>query len=196
MNRISNQEHEKRLNLYNQGLSDGSIAKYCGLIPSSIRSWRNTRNLPCNCPCLVKNRKGGRISKAEEKKRIELYKSGLSDKECAERLNIDYQSFNSWRRYRNLPRNIFLIKCVQCGRVVESKSAIRKRCDECHDIQISIYFTLKKLRGNYAILCITNPKEAEQIKNEIERIEGKEFKEFAINGMYENINLNKIKKAR
>jgi hypothetical protein len=46
MAKLSEEEEQKRIMLYNQGLSDTEIAKKCGVTSSAIAEWRLSRKLP------------------------------------------------------------------------------------------------------------------------------------------------------
>ena len=46
MNKISVQEHNKRMNLYFLGYSDRKIAKECNTSSQNIQQWRVRNNLP------------------------------------------------------------------------------------------------------------------------------------------------------
>lgn len=185
---LSKKEHEKRMKLYDQGLSDHVIAKYCGRAPSTICYWRNKNNLKPN-DHRGRNKK---LSNEEEKKRMDLYNRGLTDKKCGELLDIHPDSFTHWRIQKNLPKNLYKIKC-KCGKIVETPCSTRKYCDNCIKIRNSIFYEVRSLRSKYAKLYVSSPKEAERIKNEIERLEGKEFKELAIDGIFEDFDIKKIK---
>ena len=44
--RLDAEEHEKRLALYRQGMTDGQIAQECGCSYSAILGWRTRLKLP------------------------------------------------------------------------------------------------------------------------------------------------------
>lgn len=45
---IKPEEHERRLQLYRQGLTDKDVAQYCGCTKNAIMMWRRTHGLPAN----------------------------------------------------------------------------------------------------------------------------------------------------
>jgi transcriptional regulator with XRE-family HTH domain len=186
---LSKEEHEKRMNLYNQGLSDGLIAKYRGVKRSAINQWRNKNNLKPH----YSGRHYNDISEEENKKRMNLYNQGLTDKQCAEKLGLTKDGFNQWRRGKNLLPSIKTIKCISCGEIFKTRTKTKKYCDDCKEIRRSIYFELRTFRSEYASLCVIEPKKARQFKDEMEQTEGKEFKDFAINGIFDNPKVSKIK---
>lgn len=54
INKLPEEEHQRRMELYKQGLSDPEIGKIIGLKPKSVSAWRKEHNLESN---YLKNRK-------------------------------------------------------------------------------------------------------------------------------------------
>lgn len=46
--RISQEEHNKRLNLWGKGYSDRKIARECNVSTQTIEQWRKNRDIPTN----------------------------------------------------------------------------------------------------------------------------------------------------
>jgi DNA-binding NarL/FixJ family response regulator len=46
--RISQEEHNKRLNLWGKGYSDRKIARECNVSTQTIEQWRKNRDIPAN----------------------------------------------------------------------------------------------------------------------------------------------------
>lgn len=109
MSRLSEEEEKKRLDLYNQGMSDAEIAKKCYVIKSVICNWRTRRGLPPNAPKGFQkgNKYGcmGRLSEVKENKRRDLLKRGLNDTQIARIVGVENSTISQWRRIRGLSSN-------------------------------------------------------------------------------------------
>ncbi len=109
MSRLSEQEEKKRLDLYNQGMSDAEIANRVYVIKSVICNWRTRRGLPPNAPKGFQkgNKYGcmGRLSEVKENKRCMLLCRGLNDAQIARIVGVDNSTISQWRRSRGLPSN-------------------------------------------------------------------------------------------
>lgn len=109
MSRLSEEEEKKRLNLYNQGMSDAEIAKRVYVIKSVICNWRTRRGLPPNAPKgFQKGNKYGcmsRLPEVKENKRLVLLSRGLNDTQIARVLGLNNSTISQWRRNRGLPCN-------------------------------------------------------------------------------------------
>lgn len=46
--RISQEEHNKRLNFWGKGYSDRKIARECNVRTQTIEQWRKNRDIPAN----------------------------------------------------------------------------------------------------------------------------------------------------
>ena len=109
MKYLSEEEEKKRLDLYNQGMSDAEIAKRCYVIKSVVNGWRTQRGLPPNA--LKGFQKGnkygciGRLSDIQENKRRDLLKRGLNDAQIARIVGVENSTISQWRRSRGLPLN-------------------------------------------------------------------------------------------
>lgn len=93
---LTQKEHNERMTLYKQGLSDKKIGERLFLTYGAIASWRQKLGLPGNM----------RKQKADKKRmeeRMKLYEQGLSDKEIADKQGYSRVSIASWRRSKNLP---------------------------------------------------------------------------------------------
>lgn len=98
MPKLSEVEHQRRMELYEQGLNGREIADKLGLAKSTIFSWRKSNNLSANV-------NKGKLSRQEVKQRIELIYKGLSDKEIADMLGMDTKIFTNWRCRRRIEGN-------------------------------------------------------------------------------------------
>ncbi|MCD6468538.1 MAG: hypothetical protein J7L32_04415, partial [Thermoplasmata archaeon] len=98
--RLSEEENALRLELYRKGYSDREIADEVGVTPVVILSWRKKNNLKPNI------QQGQPLSDAEEKRRLELYKKGLNDKQIASVIGISEEGIWQWRKKRGLVANI------------------------------------------------------------------------------------------
>ena len=92
----SPEEHLRRMELYNRGLSDVELSVACFVCVNAIRYWRERHNpkLPPNTP-------------VSEKAiiRLTLYQSGLDDIEIAQIQQCSKMAIRDWRKKRNLPQN-------------------------------------------------------------------------------------------
>ena len=102
-------EDKRRLDLYNQGMSDAEIAKRCHVIKSVVNGWRTRRGLPPNAPKgFQKGNKYGcmsRLSEVKENKRRDLLKRGLNDAQIARIVGVENSTISQWRRRRGLTSN-------------------------------------------------------------------------------------------
>lgn len=96
---IAKEKQNKRLSLYNQGLSDSEIARRLGLTQNAIGYWRREQDLSPN------SLRGGRVLGDKEKKRLELYNQGLNDVEIATQLGLTHEAIFAWRKSRDLLPN-------------------------------------------------------------------------------------------
>lgn len=99
MVKLSDDEEERRRDLYEEGLSDPEIADRVGVTPSAIAQWRKRRELK------PKGAGPKTLSGDEEERRRALYEKGLSDPEIADRIGISRSAVQSWRQDRDLPPN-------------------------------------------------------------------------------------------
>ena len=74
---ISPEEHEERLALYRQGLSDREIGKRLYLNNTTIFMWRKISHLPANHPRVP------HLPPEEEQRRLEAYRRGHANREMA-----------------------------------------------------------------------------------------------------------------
>lgn len=98
---LNKEEHNERLKLYKQGLSDAKIAQILFLSTSAIFHWRRKANLPVN----LSPKTYAKIDNKENMKRYRLYCNGLSDREIAKRCDVSPHAINSWRYHRGLQSN-------------------------------------------------------------------------------------------
>lgn len=109
MSRLSEEEEKKRLDLYNQGMSDAEIAKRVYVVKNVIQRWRTRRGLSPNVPKgFQKGNKCGCIgilSEIKENKRRDLLKRGLNDTQIARIVGVENSTISQWRRSRGLPSN-------------------------------------------------------------------------------------------
>lgn len=91
-------EHQKRMELYNQGLNDTEMSRRLYISPESVRYWRKINNLESNNP----NRKA---TEEVQKKMLELWKEGLSDGQIAKKLGLSKWPVKDWRKKNHIPAN-------------------------------------------------------------------------------------------
>lgn len=108
---ISDKEHQRRLDYYNQGLTDREIGEEVGLSKSGVAYWRGSYDLPANRERGDNDGQGGpSISKAEHNARLNLWKDGLTDREIAERRGVSHTAIGEWRRKHGLDNSKRLTK--------------------------------------------------------------------------------------
>lgn len=109
MKYLSEEEEKKRLDLYNQGMSDAQIAKRVYVEKNAIQHWRKRRGFPPNAPKGFQkgNKYGcmGRLSEVKENKRCMLLCRGLNDTQIAGIVGVENSTISQWRRSRGLPSN-------------------------------------------------------------------------------------------
>jgi len=89
---IKNLPHERMMELYNQGLYDGAIAKGAGTNEYKVRDWRRYHGLAANVTRSHRN-----FSNFPDKVAKELYDRGFNDTEIALGLNLSKTSVRRWR---------------------------------------------------------------------------------------------------
>jgi transposase len=161
--RLTQEEIDRRIELYNQGLNDKEIAQKMGLAISSIQHWRKKNNLPPN-----------RFHKFPHEKRknfLELYEKGFNDREIAERLNLSPFIIYRLRKKHNL-------KAHRCRK--------KKRSLSTKEFQAEKNFIIRSIRSNFVKLTKHNPLMALKIAEDMEREEGKEFMEMCLGDLFRN----------
>jgi len=86
---LSPDEEERRLLLYQQGMTDGEIARITGVTRSAIQKWRLQHNL---------EPRGIKMSRDDFEKRLELFKKGLSNREIARIEGVSEVAISKWRK--------------------------------------------------------------------------------------------------
>lgn len=95
---ISRQDHEKRMALYNQGLSDQEIGEKLYLSYATIAYWRKINGLPSNS-------EHRRITPGMEVEMLRMHQDGMSDGQIAKTMGLVKNTVLSWRRRRGLRAN-------------------------------------------------------------------------------------------
>lgn len=103
MKHISEADHQRRRDLYDQGLSDDQIAKTIGAKRQTIQSWRNRQGLkPSRLglkSCL------GPLSPEASAARMLLYQMRYSDRRIAREQGVGCSTVQRWRQRRGLAPN-------------------------------------------------------------------------------------------
>jgi uncharacterized protein YjcR len=94
MNILSKAEHDKRLKLYKQGLTDEEIAVELGTAATTISKWRNLNGLPVH-----------KKHKLKFQLRTQLYKAGYTDGTIAYKCGVTSSAIAKWRQYHGLRAN-------------------------------------------------------------------------------------------
>ncbi len=95
---LPDEEHQRRMELYREGLTDGEIADIVGVKTCTIWEWRNKTGLNPNVNV-------GGLSKKDIDRRKKLIKKGLSDREVAERIGIETSALQKWRNENRIEPN-------------------------------------------------------------------------------------------
>lgn len=95
---ISRQDHEKRMALYNQGLSDQEIGEKLYLSYATIAYWRKINGLPSNS-------EHRRITPAMEAEMLRMHQDGMSDGQISQESGMKKATVVSWRRRRGMAAN-------------------------------------------------------------------------------------------
>ena len=95
---IQKKEHDARLKLYNQGLSDVEMGRFLFLAPSILRYWRQRNGLPPNL-------KFPRLTKAEQKTIWKMYREGKSDCAIGREIGRPASTICDWRKRNKLHTN-------------------------------------------------------------------------------------------
>lgn len=95
---ISQEDHEKRLALYQQGLSDMEIGRQLYLSATAIAYWRRKNGLSANHTYRV-------ITPEIDAEMRRLHRDGKSDLAIAREMGLDKDTVFAWRRRKGLPAN-------------------------------------------------------------------------------------------
>ena len=95
---ISKEDHEKRMALYGQGLSDREIGEKLHLSYATIAYWRRINGLPSNS-------EHRRITPAMEAEMLRMHRAGMSDGQISQESGMKKATVVSWRRRRGLAAN-------------------------------------------------------------------------------------------
>ena len=87
------QEHDLRMDLYNQGKNDRQIADILGVGDTAIYKWRKKNGLKAN------------YQPTANDNRLELYNQGLTDQEIAKAINKNASAIKEWRKVNKLKNN-------------------------------------------------------------------------------------------
>lgn len=99
MNTISNDENERRLNLYKKGYTDRQIANELHYSACTIFQWRQKRGLKANNPPIK------RLTNDDQKFRMDLYNKGFGDLKIASICGVTKSAITQWRWKNNLISN-------------------------------------------------------------------------------------------
>lgn len=120
--RLSREEHEKRLALFNQGLNNYEIAEGCHTTPNAIAIWKTTNGLHSPKPTI------------NEDLAVEMFDDGASDQEIADAMGVTSTMVRSWRLGKRLLRLKRMDDVVIS--LAESRADKRKRRENQHLISV------------------------------------------------------------
>lgn len=98
MTMLPNEEHERRMALYRDGLNDREIADQVHVTPEAITFWRKNHGLTANTP-------RSKITPGMEVEMLRMYQDGMSDGQIAKTIGLVKNTVLSWRRRRGLRAN-------------------------------------------------------------------------------------------
>ena len=98
MTMLPNEEHERRMALYRDGLNDREIADQVHVTPEAITFWRRTHELPAN----TQRRK---ITPDMEAEMLRMHGDGMSDGQIAREIGLTKPTVLTWRRRNGLKAN-------------------------------------------------------------------------------------------
>lgn len=98
MTMLPNEEHERRMALYRDGLNDREIADQVHVTTEAITFWRKNHGLPAH----NQHRKVTPEMEAEMRK---LHREGASDGQIAKALGMPKPTVAAWRYRKNLKTN-------------------------------------------------------------------------------------------
>ena len=105
------QTNKNRMELYEQGLNDEEMAELEKVCSTTIYYWRKAKELQPNPTKLQL------VQQEKDKKRLEFYNQGLSDKEIATKCSEKASAIKGWRERNKLKCNIH----KQKERVIKNK---------------------------------------------------------------------------
>lgn len=89
-------DYDRMRELYEQGMTDGKIAREMGLVDQSlVRKWRDRYGIPAHG-----NQK--RVPKFNPDLALQMYKDGSSDRQIAEAMDVDRSQVYQWRKKEGL----------------------------------------------------------------------------------------------
>lgn len=89
-------DYDRMRELYEQGMTDGKIAREMGLVDQSlVRKWRDRYGIPAHG-----NQK--RVPKFNPDLALQMYKDGSSDRQIAEAKDVDRSQVYQWRKKEGL----------------------------------------------------------------------------------------------
>jgi len=102
--KITPEEHQRRLGIYNrmypQGATIKDMAPEMFINPAQVHKWIKASNLP------YERKKGNRLSKEEQKRRMDYYlyckKEGIDNEYLAKKLNLHIECLRKWIRDNGL----------------------------------------------------------------------------------------------
>ena len=85
-------DYDRMRELYEQGMTDGKIAREMGLVDQSlVRKWRDRYGIPAHG-----NQK--RVPKFNQDLALQMYQDGSSDRQIAEAMDVDRSMVYQWRK--------------------------------------------------------------------------------------------------
>ena len=82
-------------------------------------------------------------------------------------------------------------KCIDCGVETSNKQPNALRCPGCSKINkdenAEKWYLITSMRRDFAVMSAIAPEEAKEIQTEMEILEGREFREMALDGIFERV---------
>lgn len=159
---VTEEEHERRLSYYRQGLTDAEIGKHVDRSRGAIGDWRRTQGLPFNPSPSVGE--GQRLSPEKDEERMTLYSRGLFDGQMAKEVGVARSTIVAWRKSKGLPSHRPVKTPVPL--TDDEKEKIRM----LHGEDTTIYGIAKELERSF--LVVSNFCKREGLDTSMERSQG------------------------
>lgn len=130
----------------------------------------------------------------------------LTDVYISKKIGCDEHTIQNQRKILNIPnaierlheskeqkekqknyQNNYAKRCADCKKEYIAHYLKSKRCPVCRSVKTQLYFVINGMRHDFVKLIKTNPSKAKKIQDELIEIEGINFKELALDGIFEKV---------
>ena len=103
-------EHERRMEVFNQGGTCKEMGEKLFLSPKTVHAWIKRNNLPYNKP------KGNRLPEEEHNRRLSAYHKHTTNRDMADDLNIHIECIRKWIRDNGLTQKNKVKRKIHIGK--------------------------------------------------------------------------------